>query len=48
VIPDIETKLVAALGSKSMNLAVTEEQIAEVVPRWTGFTARLRRGADRD
>ncbi|MFI4983031.1 MAG: AAA family ATPase, partial [Nevskiales bacterium] len=37
VIPDIEKKLAAASDGRLVNEAVTEEQIAAVVSRWTGI-----------
>ena len=48
VIPDIEKKLAASSDGKLVNEAVTEEQIAGVVSRWTGIPVDKMMEGERD
>ena len=48
VIPDIEKKLAASSDGKLVNEAVTEEQIAAVVSRWTGIPVDKMMEGERD
>jgi ATP-dependent Clp protease ATP-binding subunit ClpB len=48
VIPDIEKKLTLASDGKLVNEAVTEEQIAAVVSRWTGIPVDKMMEGERD
>ena len=48
VIPEIEKKLAAASDGKLVNEAVTEEQIAAVVSRWTGIPVDKMLEGERD
>jgi ATP-dependent Clp protease ATP-binding subunit ClpB len=48
VIPDIEKKLAASSDGKLVNEAVTEEQIAAVVSRWTGIPVDKMLEGERD
>ena len=48
VIPDIEKKLAASSDGKLVNEAVTEEQIAGVVSRWTGIPVDKMLEGERD
>ena len=48
MIPDIEKKLAAASDGKLVNEAVTEEQIAAVVSRWTGIPVDKMMEGERD
>src|ERR1700760_4953484 len=48
VIPDIEKKMAEASDGKLVNEAVTEEQIASVVSRWTGIPVDKMMEGERD
>ena len=48
VIPEIEKKLAASSDGKLVNEAVTEEQIAGVVSRWTGIPVDKMMEGERD
>jgi ATP-dependent Clp protease ATP-binding subunit ClpB len=48
VIPDIEKKLTASSDGTLVNEAVTEEQIASVVSRWTGIPVDKMMEGERD
>jgi ATP-dependent Clp protease ATP-binding subunit ClpB len=48
VIPDIERQLASSADGKLVNEAVTEEQIAQVVSRWTGIPVDKMMEGERD